>query len=385
MKNNQYTNNSLTLFSPFAWYYTGFAHSDGSLYFTIDKNKSFLGFRIAPVFTISLGVLSKDLIKDIAKFFGCGSVNITQTLATFRVTDFRQIWNIIIPHFLAFPFSGRKFLVFKIFTICCSLMLPFYNKSLPYWTIFRIIFLSFLMNEGSRRTLEELRNLLLIIQNAALSTGQLVKGEIYLTNNLIALLNNKALDILSFPQQFNINPVDFNLITQAPYITLSYILGIIEGDGSFFIKFLSSSSIYSFGFNITTSIDDLNILILIKIRLGCGNIEIKGKNWCRLTINRLEDLNSIIIPLVDSLELYRGNGKGLLSSKAKNYNVWKEGIKSHLIKDFSFKTAKSAEEKQIKITALTNFIIKSYNVHNNGKKRAHTLDNFLKLHGLNKK
>jgi hypothetical protein len=61
------------------------------LYFTIDKNKSFLGFRIAPVFSISLGILSKDLIKDIAKFFGCGSVNITHTLATFRVTDFRQI------------------------------------------------------------------------------------------------------------------------------------------------------------------------------------------------------------------------------------------------------------------------------------------------------
>jgi hypothetical protein len=134
------------------------------------------------------------------------------------------------------------------------------------------------MNEGSRRTLEELRSLLLIIQNAAFSSGQLLKGEEYLTSNLIALFNNKALDILSFPTQFNINPVDFNLITQAPYITLTYILGIFEGDGSFFIKFLSSSSIYSFGFNITTSIDDLNILILIRLRLGCGNIEIKGKN-----------------------------------------------------------------------------------------------------------
>jgi hypothetical protein len=35
----------------------------------------------------------------------------------------------------------------------------------------------------------------------------------------------------------------------------------------------------------------------------------------------LEDLDSTIIPLVDSLELYRGNGKGLLSSKAKSYAV----------------------------------------------------------------
>jgi hypothetical protein len=134
------------------------------------------------------------------------------------------------------------------------------------------------MNEGSRRTLEELRSLLLTIQNAAISSGQLSQGEKYLSNDLTALLSNNALDILSFPTQFNINPLDFNLITQAPYISLSYILGIFEGDGSFFIKFLSSTSIYSFGFNITTSIDDLHILILIKIRLGCGIIEIKGKN-----------------------------------------------------------------------------------------------------------
>ena len=91
MNKNQQHNNSLTLFSPFAWYYTGFAHSDDSLYFTISKNRSFLGFRIAPVFTISLGVLSKDLIKDIANFFGCGLINITPTLATFRVTEFRHI------------------------------------------------------------------------------------------------------------------------------------------------------------------------------------------------------------------------------------------------------------------------------------------------------
>jgi len=84
------------------------------------------------------------------------------------------------------------------------------------------------MNEGSRRTLEELRSILLIIQNAAFSSGQLLKGEEYLTSNLIALFNNKALDILSFPTQFNINPVDFNLITQAPYITLTYILGIFK-------------------------------------------------------------------------------------------------------------------------------------------------------------
>lgn len=343
-------------------------------------------FRVAPVFAISLGILSKDLIFDIAKFFGCGNIVLSKTLATYRVTDFKQIWNIIIPHFLDYPFVGRKFLVFKIFIICCSLMYPFYNKHLPYWITFKIVYLSFLMNEGSRRTLEELRKYLLIIQEKAILSEQLVNNSFYFYEELIGLLkiHNKILNIELFPPQFNISSIDYKLVSQSSYITLSYILGVIEGDGSFYIKFLSSSSIYQFGFKIITSFDDLHILILIKLRLGCGIIEIKEKSWCRLVITKNDDLKNIIIPLVDSLETYRGNNKGLLSSKAVNYAVWKEGLIKHLNKEFAFKTAKFNDEKQSKKTALINFINISYNIHDKGKKRKYSLTQFLNLHGLKK-
>ena len=72
--------NSLTRLSSFNWYYTGFAHSDGSLYFVVEKNQGNLGFRISPVFAIQLTILSKDFIYDIAKFFGCGRINISKNL-----------------------------------------------------------------------------------------------------------------------------------------------------------------------------------------------------------------------------------------------------------------------------------------------------------------
>jgi hypothetical protein len=35
----------------------------------------------------------------------------------------------------------------------------------------------------------------------------------------------------------------------------------------------------------------------------------------------MDDLKNIIIPLVDSLKIYRENGKGLLSSKASLYAI----------------------------------------------------------------
>lgn len=376
---------SLVPNSSFAWFYTGFVHSDGSLYFIIEKNSSFLGFRIAPVFGITLDILSKNLIFDIANYFGCGNIVLTKTQVTYRVTNFKHIWNIIIPHFLKYPFSGRKFLVFKIFVVCCSLLLPFYNKSLPYHTTFQILYLSFLMNDGSKRTLEQLLQYLTIVQNKAILYGQLSKGAVYITEDLINLLNkNKILNINSFPPQFNIKAIDYKLITQPSYISLNYILGVFEGDGSFYIKFLSSNSIYTFGFSITTSIEDLHILILIKLRLGCGKIEIKNKTWCRLVISRMDDLKNIIIPLVDSLVIYRNNNNGLLSSKAALYAVWRDGIIKHLNKEFSYLTAISNKERQIKKIALINFINNSYNIHNDGKKRKYNLNQFLNLHNLDK-
>jgi len=50
---------SLTILPPFDWYYTGFVHSDGAFYFTIEKNKGYLGFRVSPVFCYSINYFIK--------------------------------------------------------------------------------------------------------------------------------------------------------------------------------------------------------------------------------------------------------------------------------------------------------------------------------------
>jgi hypothetical protein len=51
------------------------------------------------------------------------------------------------------------------------------------------------MNEGSRRTIEELRKLLLLIQEKAILAGQLSEGAKYFTDELNNYISNKALDI----------------------------------------------------------------------------------------------------------------------------------------------------------------------------------------------
>ena len=92
MKIYQNLNNNLTLPASLNWYYTGFCHADGSFFISIEqKRKSFWGFRLNPMFAITLGLDSLELIRDIARFFGCGNIYITKQGATFRVTNFYHI------------------------------------------------------------------------------------------------------------------------------------------------------------------------------------------------------------------------------------------------------------------------------------------------------
>lgn len=96
--NNQY--NSLTPLSKDSldWYYTGFCHSDGSLFFTIEKKaNSSWGYRVSPMFAITLGIESLELLKNIARFFGCGNIIISKENVTFRVTNF-SIFGILLFH-----------------------------------------------------------------------------------------------------------------------------------------------------------------------------------------------------------------------------------------------------------------------------------------------
>lgn len=397
-KNQLLKNQSLTSLDSFSYYYSGLIHSDGSFFVNILKSaSSWSGYTIRLTFSISLGIASLDLIKDIAKFFQCGQVSITATNCTFSVSNFHEIWHIIIPHFLSYPVYGFKFISFQIFVICASLLYPFYYNEKPVWLLVKIIILAFFMNEGSSRTLLRFYHILVNLQVKARAAGN-VSGleniQIYdqpelLANNTVYPVKVSGVgnfNVFSFlPASLNISALDFSLIAHPIFLPLTFILGLIEGDGSFYIGFKSAPAvIYTFGFSITTNISDFPILILIQQRLGCGLIYVKSAKWCRFEVNKIDDLNNKIIPLIDLLELHRGQGINLLCSKKNNYAVWKDGIKKHINKDFAVKKAKSTNEKEIKKTALRNFIINSYNVFDEGKKRKYTLDAFLKLHNLNK-
>ena len=175
------------------------------------------------MFAITMNIDSLNLITDIARYFGCGNITVSKQSVTFRVTNFFHIWHIIIPHFLKYPLSGRKLQVFKLFTLCCSLMLPFHHKTLPFPIVFKIIYLSFLMNEGSKRNLENFQSLLISILEKAKIDNK--KEELVTYSKLIDSLNNKRsiISINNFlPEEaFNVDLEKFSSIIPNNYIDLN--------------------------------------------------------------------------------------------------------------------------------------------------------------------
>lgn len=99
-------------------------------------------------------------------------------------------------------------------------MLPFYHKTLPYHLIFKIIYLTFLINEGTKRTLEEAQEILFTIQTkAAVNKYSTAVAPKLFENELISSLTKNALSINNFPSEFNIEPAKYNLIDTYHNIT----------------------------------------------------------------------------------------------------------------------------------------------------------------------
>lgn len=155
------------------------------------------------------------------------------------------------------------------------------------------------VNPGTNRNTSEI--------NRLIKTLNLNKEEI---------INSVNLEIVKYEKKF----ISYSNIVNFEQLNIFFIIGIIEGDGSFYFGLRGNQKL-RFGFNITTHILEIDLLYCIKFRLNCGNVKAKSKTWCRYEIEGNKMLRQIFIPLVDSF--------GLLGSKALKYKNFKEAMELH--------------------------------------------------------
>ena len=136
----------------FASYITGFVDGEGCFMVSFTKKAKFkTGLEVRPSFSVSQNRRSKDILQDMVKYFGCGSVRFSRGDQTYKyeVRSIEDLRKKIIPHFERYPLKTSKIKDFQIFIEICDLVAQNKHRNKEYLT--KIIEKAYLMNGLGRR------------------------------------------------------------------------------------------------------------------------------------------------------------------------------------------------------------------------------------------
>ena len=131
-------------------YVSGFVDGEGCFSVLFSKNAKFkLKIEVRPSFSVDQGKSSRDLIKNIASFFGTPNEKMRpyENMLKYETRSLSHILNKVIPHFETYPLYSNKQKDFKCFAIICQLMEK--KKHLEKVYLIEIIKLAYSMNLDS--------------------------------------------------------------------------------------------------------------------------------------------------------------------------------------------------------------------------------------------
>ena len=283
--------------SNFKKWFVGF--SDAESCFFIEYKKSRNNINLA--FIIGMHIDDLPLLIYIQKTLGCGKIfiNSKKTSCTFIVREFSAINYILIPIFQEFPLQSKKFLDYLDFLTVAEMIHK--KEHLTGTGIHKILNIKKLMNTGRVN--------------------------------------------YSLPSNFKFN------------ITWDWLLGFIEGDGSFYIKEFSPV------FSIDLIFSDQSLLLAIKDFLNVGSVIIKNIPKSRLGTNEqprasfkiysIDFFYSYFVPKFDSLTF--------LSKKKLDYLDWSIIVK---LKYLGYHTLPEGKELIINLKSRMNNNRLSTNLQN---------------------
>lgn len=259
---------------------TGLIQSDGAFSVSIKKSPSTLGFVLRPQLTISMMLTSLNLLKAVHQYFGVGTLSVTDKYVQFQVSGFLDLWHVIIPHFITYPLFGNKHLVFVKFVTIMTLLFPFHNKDKPTIILMKVLVLMINMNTGSSSN----------------SPSQ-------------------WLATLNIVPDYNVTLMT-DYLSPLLFVTPHFLVGLIEGDGSFYFSVRSDTGQVRFGFNITTNMMELDLMHAVRAYLGFGRVTLQS-TWCRFETESVKHLLAAMVPLVDGIPMLGSkNDKFLAFRKA---------------------------------------------------------------------
>jgi hypothetical protein len=140
------------------YYVTGFSDGESSFHVSVLKNKEYkIGYHVLPSFSIQLHIKDLLLLEQIKDYFNIGTVRIKKnkdnTTAMYSVQSYKDIINVIIPHFDKYPLLTQKRADYILFKQIIDLINQ--GKHLTIEGLAEIISIKASMNKGLNENLKQ--------------------------------------------------------------------------------------------------------------------------------------------------------------------------------------------------------------------------------------
>ena len=262
----------------------GFIQARGQFYITYKLKKSTgVLIRPKPIFVLTQDISEEKLIKGLQKFLGVGYITKNKTDVSFYITSLSGLNNILFPILDKNPLKYGKLEAYSIFKNIVEEML---NKNhLNLDGLLRIISASFKLNiDTGRRTKESKDNLIKFLElkhGITLALEELVKSQ------------SNCNDTYSSQDGITYSP-----------LTLDFIAGLIDGDGSFNVTFqIKPYRRVKVNFTVVQETSCKKLLHELKSYFSCGAVYDLPSASGRESryVYKLDDINLILYYLAPVL------------------------------------------------------------------------------------
>ena len=313
---------------------SGFSQSDGCFTITFEKYKTGLYIRPRPIFFLGQDSSEEELFKGLLKYLGTGYLRKNKTNVYLEIKSLSAFKDVLFPIFDKHPLKYGKLQACLIFRNIVEEMI---NKNhLNLEGLLRIIYASNQLNvETTRRTEESKNNLLNFLES---KHGKLPAPEKLEINSLIP----------SISVQENKLP-----------LTLEFIAGLIDGDGSFNVSFqIKPYRRVRVNFTVVQESSCKELLYELKSYFSCGSVYDLPSAASRYQVENVDLILNNIKPVMDKVILN--------TYKAESYNI---AIKvCEIIRTKGYKTD----------DALHEIIELAYDSNKSGKRRRISKEEFIK-------
>lgn len=274
------------------WFWTGLIDAEGSFTILIIKDiKRSLGWRVELKFQLAMHESDLVILNQLMKYLGVGKIyKGKNNIMNFVVTSIKDLL-VLVAHLNKYPLQSQKHVDYLLFKAAIDIILI--KEHLIYDGLLKIVNLKASLNNGLSETLKN-----------------------------------------RFP---NYIPTLKPIVSPYSTLDLSWILGFINGDGSFdihVVKNPKSSTGYrvQLRLRITQHNRDRALIQSIINTLNCGTLTYYTNNQEAVvyTVTSIKDIGNKVIPFIDNGCLLGGKQKDYIYWKTA-YNLMSQG--KHLSKD----------------------------------------------------